>query len=211
MRVFIWQSDAPGRVMLAQPSLVEPPEIQSNVGSGLAVNSTSATSAVPARITDVPPLKLGGSAAYKPTSVDISPAGVSPAAAVPAVTAGSEVSPLVSPPATSKIKGANSRVEKSQGSLGVINSMLHSFTAGKAAKSVTAKKGSTLTDAQASQSARRQNEQLVHSLIFERYMLLQCASSLVMLYLQGAVKPDSPAKSLPAKSARQCVLLMCIS
>ena len=136
---------------MAQPSLVEPPETQSNVGSGLAVFLTSATSAVPARIADVPPLKLGGSAAYKPTSIDTSPAGVSPAAAVPAVTAGSEVSPLVSPPATSKVKGANSRVEKSQGSLGVINSMLHSFTAGKAAKSVTAKKGSTLTDAQASQ------------------------------------------------------------
>lgn len=47
-----------------------------------------------------------------------------------------------------KAKAKDVLVEKSHGSFGKLNSMLHSFTASKAAKSATVKKASALSDAQ---------------------------------------------------------------
>ena len=51
---------------------------------------------------------------------------------------------------TGKAKTKTVLVEKSHGSFGKLNSMLHSFSAGKAAKSATVKKASSLSDAQVS-------------------------------------------------------------
>lgn len=129
--------------------------VESPAASESVSESASAAVTVSAQIASVPRLAFDGLAAHLPVTTKIksaaidSAAGLKPAAAA-AAAAETSAAPSDTPSAAvRKVKAVGRHVEKIQGSFGVINNLLQSFTAGKAAKSVTAKKSSTLTDAQA--------------------------------------------------------------
>ncbi len=114
------------------------------------LESSSMANTGSASVTSIPPLSLDRLTGAKPAETEL-------LSAAPPTTMTHEDNALAAPTAPSsklgtdgKAKAKNALVEKSHGSFGKLNSMLHSFSAGKAAKSATVKKASTLSDAQVS-------------------------------------------------------------
>ncbi len=112
------------------------------------LESSSLAKTGSAGVTSIPPLSLDRLKGAKPAETDLLPAA-------PPTTITHEVDAHAAPIAPSsklssagKAKATDVLVEKSQGSFGKLNSMFHSFSAGKAAKHATVKKASTLSNAQ---------------------------------------------------------------
>ena len=107
-----------------------------------------------AGVISIPPLKLGRLSPEKPAETDAKNATVEPIGAP-----GSEAAVAVVVPAghatsslgvVGKVKAKGLHVEKSHSSFGKLNSMLHSFTTSKGAKTAAVKKTPALSDAQVS-------------------------------------------------------------
>jgi len=112
------------------------------------LESSSLAATGSAGVTNIPPLSLDRVTGVKRAETEL-------LSAVPptTITHAYHANPAPSAPSSKvssagKAKAKDVLVEKSHGSFGKLNSMLHSFSAGKAAKSATVKKASTLSDAQ---------------------------------------------------------------
>lgn len=112
--------------------------------------SSSLAATGSAGVTNIPPLSLDRLTGVKRAETELLSA-VAPTTITHADHADSApIAPSSKVSSAGKAKVKDVLVEKSHGSFGKLNSMLHSFSAGKAAKSATVKKASTLSDAQVS-------------------------------------------------------------
>jgi len=114
------------------------------------LESSSLANTGSAGVTSIPALSLDRLTGAKPAETELL------SAAPPnTITHGDDalaapIAPASKLSSAGKAKAKNVPVEKSHGSFGKLNSMLHSFSAGQAAKRATVKKASTLSDAQVS-------------------------------------------------------------
>ena len=103
-----------------------------------------------ASVTSVPPLSLDRLTGAKPAETELLSAAPPTTITHEGNALAAPISPSSNLTSAGKAKTKTVLVEKSHGSFGKLNSMLHSFSPGKAAKSAAVKKASTLSDAQVS-------------------------------------------------------------
>ncbi len=103
-----------------------------------------------AGVTSIPPLSLDRLTGAKRAETELLSAAAPSTVTHEDNADAAPIAPSSKLSSAGEAKAKNMPVEKSHGSFGKLNSMLHSFSAGKAAKSATVKKASSLSDAQVS-------------------------------------------------------------
>ena len=114
------------------------------------LESSSVANTGSAGVTIIPPLSLDRLTGAKPAETELLSADPPTTITHEDDAHSAPIAPSSKLSSAGKAKAKNVRVEKSHGSFGKLNSMLHSFSAGKAAKSAAVKKASTLSDTQVS-------------------------------------------------------------
>ena len=114
------------------------------------LESSSVANTGSAGVTIIPPLSLDRLTGAKPAETELLSADPPTTITHEDDAHSAPIAPSSKLSSAGKAKTKTVLVEKSHGSFGKLNSMLHSFSAGKAAKSATVKKASSLSDAQVS-------------------------------------------------------------
>ncbi len=114
------------------------------------LESSSPAATGSAGVTSIPPLSLDRLSGAKRVETELLSAAPPTTITLEDDVVAAPIAPSSKLSSAGKAKAKNVPVDKSHGSFGKLNSMLHSFSAGQAAKRATVKKASTLSDAQVS-------------------------------------------------------------